>query len=65
MTGKIDPAGGPRVLMLGYNGANNTGAEALLVTSTPGYLLRVDGGSVDADRFECLAGAGRRALAAR
>jgi len=42
----------------------HTGAEALLVTSTPGYLLRVDGGSVDADRFEGLAGAGRRALAA-
>lgn len=32
MTGKIDPAGGPRVLMLGYNGANNTGAEALLLS---------------------------------
>jgi|SRR5690349_783029 len=42
----------------------HTAAETPLVTSTPGYLLRVDGGSIDAHRFEHLAAAGRRALAA-
>jgi hypothetical protein len=31
---KVSPAArlAPRVLMLGYNGANNTGAEALLLS---------------------------------
>jgi WD40 repeat protein/DNA-binding SARP family transcriptional activator len=37
-------------------------AEALVVTSPPGYLIRVDPSSVDAVRFERLAVAGRRAL---
>ena len=32
MTRKVNAAGSPRVLMLGYNGANNTGAEALLLS---------------------------------
>jgi DNA-binding SARP family transcriptional activator len=38
--------------------------EQLLVTRSPGYLLRVDSGELDADRFESLAAEGRRELAA-
>jgi DNA-binding SARP family transcriptional activator len=38
--------------------------EPLLVTRSPGYLLRVEPGELDADRFEALAAEGRRELAA-
>jgi DNA-binding SARP family transcriptional activator len=37
--------------------------EQLLVTRSPGYLLRVGSGELDADRFESLAAEGRRELA--
>jgi DNA-binding SARP family transcriptional activator len=38
--------------------------EQRLVTRSPGYLLRVASGELDADRFESLAADGRRELAA-
>ena len=38
--------------------------EQRLVTRSPGYLLRVEPGELDADRFEALAAEGRRELAA-
>jgi DNA-binding SARP family transcriptional activator len=38
-------------------------ADDILVTRAPGYLLRVDSGELDAERFERLADEGRRALA--
>lgn len=38
-------------------------ADEILVTLAPGYLLRVEPGELDAERFERLAGEGRRALA--
>ena len=38
--------------------------EQLLVTRSPGYLLHVGPGELDSDRFEALAGQGRRELAA-
>ncbi len=37
-------------------------SDGVLVTQSPGYLLRVDAGSIDAERFEQLAAEGRRAL---
>ncbi|HET9243744.1 MAG TPA: BTAD domain-containing putative transcriptional regulator, partial [Gaiella sp.] len=36
--------------------------DGVLITHSPGYVLRVDVGSVDAERFEQLAAEGRRAL---
>lgn len=38
-------------------------AGEILVTRAPGYLLRVEPGELDVERFERLAGEGRRALA--
>jgi DNA-binding SARP family transcriptional activator/glutamine cyclotransferase len=37
-------------------------SDGVLVTQSPGYLLRVDAGSIDAEQFEQLAAEGRRAL---
>ena len=39
-------------------------AGEVLVTRSPGYLLRIDAGELDSDRFEQLADEGRRALRA-
>ena len=39
-------------------------ADSILVTRAPGYVLRVEPGELDADRFEQLVDEGRRALAA-
>jgi DNA-binding SARP family transcriptional activator/DNA-binding beta-propeller fold protein YncE len=36
--------------------------DGVLITQSPGYVLRVDVGSIDAERFEQLAAEGRRAL---
>ena len=38
------------------------GADDVLRTQDPGYVLRVESGQLDADRFDELAAAGRRAL---
>ena len=38
-------------------------AGEILLTRAPGYLLRVEAGALDVERFERLAGEGRRALA--
>jgi DNA-binding SARP family transcriptional activator len=42
----------------------SAGGEQLLVTRSPGYLLRVGPGELDSDRFEALAAEGRHELAA-
>src|SRR3990170_4414164 len=38
-------------------------AGEILLTRAPGYLLRVEAGALDVERFERVAGEGRRALA--
>ena len=37
-------------------------SDGVLVTQSPGYLLRVDAGSIDAEQFDQFAAEGRRAL---
>jgi DNA-binding SARP family transcriptional activator len=64
-----DPADGSLASLQVYvsrlrRALRQAGAAELLVTQNPGYVLRVEPGSVDAGRFERLVAEGRRRLAA-
>src|ERR1041384_7923380 len=64
-----DPAAADHALRVGVSRLRKTLAAAeevedRLMTRPPGYLLRVEPGELDLDRFEQLAAAARQALAA-
>src|SRR5688572_18371684 len=44
-------------------GLRTAGADDLLVTQPPGYLIRLPAGALDAEHFNALAAAGREQLA--
>jgi DNA-binding SARP family transcriptional activator/tetratricopeptide (TPR) repeat protein len=62
--GERPPATAAKLVQVYVSALRKVLDAGVLVTRTPGYLLRVEPGALDLDRFRRLAGDGRAALAA-
>jgi DNA-binding SARP family transcriptional activator len=60
--GKRPPSTAPKAVQGYVSHLRRALGDGVLITQSPGYVLRVDVGSIDAERFEQLASEGRRAL---